>query len=72
MQKGGQMLGAIIKEYLQDHGIKQSFLAQQTGLTDQIISDICNRDRKVDALENFKICQALGLNTDYFVKQIVE
>ena len=66
------MIGALIKEYLNDHGIKQAFVAQQAGLTDQIVSDICNRDRKVDALENYKICKVLGLPADYFVKQIVE
>ena len=71
-RKGGTMIGAKIKEYLQEHGIKQSFIAQQTGLTDQIISDICNRDRKVDALENYKICKVLELPSDYFVKQILE
>lgn len=66
------MIGTLIKEYLTDHGIKQTYIAQQTGLTDQIISDICNRDRKVDAIENYKICKVLGLPIDYFVKQIVE
>ena len=66
------MIGALIKDYLTDHGIKQSFLAQQTGMTDQMISDICNRDRKVDAMENYKICNVLGLPTDYFVKQITD
>jgi len=66
------MIGAKIKEYLQEHGIKQSFIAQQTGMTDQIISDICNRDRKVDALENYKICKVLDLPSDYFVKQILD
>jgi len=66
------MIGVLIKEYLTDHGIKQSFLAQQAGLTDQIISDICVRDRKVSALENYKICKALELPSDYFVSQVLE
>ena len=66
------MIGALIKEYLIAHGIKQSFIAQQTGLTDQMVSDICNRDRKVDVIENHKICQVLGLPDDYFVRQITE
>lgn len=66
------MIGALIKEYLIDHGIKQSFIAQQTGLTDQMVSDICNRDRKVDAMENYKICKALGIPSDYFVSQIID
>ena len=63
------MLGTLIKKYLDDHGIKQSFVAQQTGLTDRMISDICNKDRKVDAMENYKICKVLGLPADYFCKQ---
>ena len=66
------MIGALIKEYLNEHGIKQSFLAQKTGISAQAISDICNKDRKVDVLENFKICKALELPVDYFVKQLKE
>ena len=66
------MIGALIKEYLNEHGIKQSFLAQKTGISAQAISDICNKDRKVDVLENFKICKALELPADYFVKQLKE
>lgn len=66
------MVGEKIKEYLQEHGIKQSFLAEKTGLTPSVVSDICNRDRKVDVLENYKICNALGLPADYFVKQVEE
>lgn len=65
------MIGALIKEYLTAHGIKQSFLAQQTGLTDQMVSDICNRDRKVDVMENYKICKALGVPSDYFIEQAI-
>lgn len=64
------MIGAKIKQYLQDHGIKQSFLAQQTGLTDQVISDICVKDRKIDCYEYFKICQALNLSLEYFFKDL--
>ena len=66
------MIGALIKEYLNEHGIKQSFLEQKTGISAQAISDICNKDRKVDVLENFKICKALELPADYFVKQLKE
>lgn len=66
------MLGLLIKEYLDDHGIKQSFVAQQTGLTDRIISDICNKDRRVEAMENYKICKVLGLPADYFCKQVFD
>jgi transcriptional regulator with XRE-family HTH domain len=63
------MIGQRIKKYLDERGIKQTFLAQQTGLTDQIISDICNRDRKVEAMEYFKICKALDVPLETFYEE---
>ena len=65
------MVGAKIKEYLQQNGIKQSFLAEKTGLTNSQVSDICIHDRKVDCIEYYKICQALNLPLETFVKDIV-
>lgn len=63
------MVGAKIKEYLQQNGIKQSFLADKTGLTNSQISDICNHDRKIDAIEYYKICKVLDVPLDTFVKE---
>ena len=59
-------MGEKIKAYLDSHGIKQTFLAEQTGLTISVISDICLRGRKVEAKEYKKICDALGVPLDYF------
>ena len=42
------MVGERIKKYLQENGIKQTFLAEKTGLTNSQISDICIKDRKID------------------------
>lgn len=64
------MIGKLLKEYLNDKGIKQTFLAQKTGMTDATISDICNRERKVDCVEYYKICKALDLPLGYFLDQI--
>ena len=63
------MIGAIIKKYLKDNGIKQAFLVEKTGLTAAQVSDICNHDRKVDAIEYYRICKALGVDLEYFVKK---
>lgn len=63
------MVGARIKEYLNENGIKQAFLAEKTGLTSSVISDICIHDRKIDVLEYHKICKALNLPLDYFLKE---
>lgn len=62
------MIGAKIKVYLQEHGIKQSFLAERTGLTASIVSDICINDRKIDCMEYYKICKALDLPLEYFLE----
>ena len=62
-------MGEKIKAYLESHGIKQTFLAEQTGLTYSIISDICLKGRKVEATEYYKICKALGVSLDYFFEE---
>jgi DNA-binding Xre family transcriptional regulator len=69
VEKGGKMVGARIKEYLAEKGIKQSFLARETGLTDHAISDICNKDRRIDCMEYYKICKALDLPLEYFLPE---
>lgn len=70
-QKGGEkVIGGKIKVYLQENGIKQSFVAEKSGLTDSIISDICNEKRKVDVIEYYKICKALQLPLNYFLEGV--
>lgn len=64
------MVGARIKNYLADNGIKQNFLAEKTGLSPNAISDICIHDRKIDCVEYYKICKALNLPLEYFLTDI--
>lgn len=64
------MIGAKIKEYLSENGIKQSFLAERTGLTPSQVSDICIHDRKIDCIEYYKICRALNVELEYFLKDM--
>ena len=64
------MLGTIIKEYLVENGIKQAFLVDKTGLSASKISNVCNHDRRIDAIEYYKICKALNVDLDYFVKKL--
>lgn len=66
------MIGAKIKSFLQERGIKQTFLAEKTGMTNSIISDICNNDRKVECVEYYKICKALNLPLEYFFNDLEE
>ena len=66
------MVGKRIKEYLMSNGIKQTFIAEKTGLTPMVISDICNNDRKIDCCEYYKICNVLNVPYDYFFKDLEE
>ena len=42
-------------------GLKQSYIAEKTGLTNQQLSDIIRKRRKLDANEMFDICSILGV-----------
>ena len=42
-------------------GFKQSALANKVGLTEQQLSDIVNKRRKMDANEMFLLCRAMGI-----------
>ena len=66
------MVGKKIKEYLAEKGIKQTFLAKETGLSDSAISDICNNDRRIECTEYYKICKALNVPLEHFLADIEE
>lgn len=66
------MLGAAIKAYMSERGLKQRKIAELANMTEQQLSDICNGRRKIEAMEYFSICRALGVNVDYFQKKMEE
>lgn len=66
------MVGSRIKDYLNAKGIKQSFVAEKSGLSPMVISDICNKDRKIDILEYKRICDVLELPLEYFLEEVEE
>jgi transcriptional regulator with XRE-family HTH domain len=63
------MLGARIKKYLDDNGIKQTFLAQRIGTFDSTMSDILNGKRNITAEEYYLICKALNVPMEKFVEE---
>ena len=66
VQKGDEkLLGKKIKEYMNEKGIKQTFLVEKTGLSTQTVNSILNGNRKIEATEYYEICRALGLKLDY-------
>lgn len=55
-----------IKKYLEDHGIKQSFIRERLGISASACNAMLNGNRGISAEEYFKICDALGVPLDYF------
>lgn len=53
------MLGKKIKAYLDENGIKYSYLSEKTGISMNILSPLLNEKREVKAEEYFSICEAL-------------
>ena len=64
------MIGKLIKEYLQDKGIKQNFVAEKIGITENAMSDICNGKRDISCIEYYKLCKALGIELEYFLEGV--
>ena len=60
-------IGENIKAYLVEKGIKQTFVARQSGIPDSTISEILNKGRRIDILEYWKICTALSVPLEYFL-----
>ncbi len=56
-----------IAQFINDNGVKQSFLSEKTGLSRNIISGIMTSQRKMSADEYFMICQALNKEPNYFM-----
>ena len=53
------MIGAYIKEYMKDKGIKQSFVAEKINLSPQILGAMLNGQRKIEVAEFYAICSAM-------------
>jgi len=47
---------------IKGRGFKQSAIALKAGLTEQQLSDIINKRRKLDANEMFSLCDALMID----------
>ena len=61
-----------IKKYLEEHGITQMWLSQNTGIAQEKTSNIVNGKRRVTADELLSICSALNISADLFLKPLCE
>ena len=60
------MIGLKVKKYLDDNGIKYSFLSEKIGMPMNTLSYLLNGKRKMSVEEYFTICDALEIPVDSF------
>ena len=60
------MRGSDIKEYLIENGIKQSYVSEKTGIPAPILNMMLNDNRKIEANEYMRICDAIGVPLEQF------
>lgn len=60
------MVGLKVKEYLDQRGVKYSYLSRMTGIPMNLLSLTLNGKRKMSVEEYFVICKALRVPADTF------
>ena len=61
------MVGKRIENYLNENGIKKSFLAEKAGITKQRLTSIC-KAKTIDCITYYKICKALNQPLEAFLE----
>ena len=67
-----ELKGSDIKLYLEANGIKQSFVSEKTGIPAPILNMMLNNNRKIEANEYMRICDAIGVPLDQFKPRLPE
>lgn len=62
-------IGKKIKAYLKEHGLKQNFLCEQLNVSDSTLSQMLSKNRYLPVEVYVKICEALKVDLDYFLKK---
>ena len=60
------MIAKAIATYVKDHGIKQAYISNKTGLSKHAVSCALNGKRKLSVEEYEVICRALNVSYDFF------
>ena len=60
-------VNARIKAYIDEHGLKQSRIAEKARLKNQTFNAMLNQKRRIYAEEYSAICKALGVNPKVFL-----
>lgn len=63
-------IGEAIAESIREKGIKQRFVAEKAGISAQQLSDVCKGRRRMEAVECFNVCDAVGIDVNELRKKI--
>lgn len=63
------MVREAMKKYINDIGIKQNVLAKNAGMTPQALNTFLNGNRGIDVEEYIKLCDAMNVSYDTFMKR---
>ena len=61
------MVGKNIHRYLLEHGIKQSFVADELGMPPTTFSSMLLEKQRIDIETYARICSVLGVSLEKFV-----
>ena len=61
------MVGQRIKAYLEENGIKITFLSEKSNISYPVLAAILAGTRKLDVMEYYRICQALRVDLMTFI-----
>ena len=61
------MVGKRIKAYLDDHGIKYTFLSEKASISGPILTAILSGNRKIELMEYVRMCNALQVDFMTFI-----
>lgn len=63
-------INKLLAEIVEQRGIKQIYIAEKTGMSQDVISKILRCERKISAEEFLLICEALDINPDVFREKV--
>jgi transcriptional regulator with XRE-family HTH domain len=62
----------LLKRIRQDRGIRQVELADRLGVPQSFVSKYESGDRRLDILELRKVCEAIGISLEEFIRKLEE
>lgn len=65
-----EQLAVLLRELLQEAGLRQEDLAARLGVPDNVVSNLEIGERRLDVLELRLICEALGVTMEEFTKRL--